>query len=248
MKYPKTIQKMLDNKIVLYVVMFFAITNFLGYAILGNYMALILFLVFGSLTYLVEPNKVMVLLVPLVLTSLLMIGKRVKEGFEGDATDVPVVVPDDSEDPKKKKITMADAVTADAATADAATNGTTTLDTATTGTATSGEPSGEPTGEGMSNKKARNRIDYASTIEDAYGNLSQILGSDGIKGLTDDTHKLMKQQLQLAEAMKSMTPIVEQAQNMLQGLDIKNLGGLADLAKQFTGGDKPPGNSLIQKV
>jgi hypothetical protein len=58
----------------------------------------------------------------------------------------------------------------------------------------------------------------------------------------------MKQQLELAEAMKSMTPIVEQAQTMLQGLDIKNLGGLADLAKQFTGGDKTPGNSLIQKV
>ena len=230
MKYPKTIQKMLDNKIVLYVVMFFAITNFLGYAILGNYMALILFLVFGSLTYLVEPNKVMVLLVPLILTSLLMIGKRVKEGFEGEG---------EPEDPKKKIIP-----TADAATTDAATNGTTTNGTATKGT----ETISDQIGEGMSNKKARNRIDYASTIEDAYGNLSQILGSDGIKGLTDDTHKLMKQQLELAEAMKSMTPIVEQAQTMLQGLDIKNLGGLADLAKQFTGGDKTPGNSLIQKV
>ena len=104
MKYPKTIQKMLDNKIVLYVVMFFAITNFIGYAILGNYMALILFLVFGSLTYLVEPNKVMVLLVPLILTSLLMIGKRVKEGFgEGADPDPDVLdVPDESEDPKKK--------------------------------------------------------------------------------------------------------------------------------------------------
>ena len=106
MKYPKTIQKMLDNKIVLYVVMFFALTNFLGYAILGNYMAIILFLVFGSLTYLVEPNKVMVLLVPLILTSFLMIGKRAKEGFDSapptatvepttDAT--PVETPEETE-------------------------------------------------------------------------------------------------------------------------------------------------------
>ena len=226
MKYPKTIQKMLDNKIVLYVVMFFAITNFLGYAILGNYMAIILFLVFGSLTYLVEPNKVIVLLVPLILTSLLMIGKRAREGFDPATPDAtveptidatPVETPEETEEPDKKKPDKK-------------------------------EPKGEPQTDGMSNKKARNRIDYASTIEDAYGNLSQILGSDGIKGLTDDTHKLMKQQLELAEAMKSMTPIVEQAQNMLQGLDIKNLGGLADLAKQFTGGDKAPGNSLIQKV
>ena len=267
MKYPKTIQKMLDNKIVLYVVMFFAITNFLGYAILGNYMALILFLVFGSLTYLVEPNKVMVLLVPLILTSLLMIGKRVKEGFEADEDPKKKLIPADgtttngtatngtatngtatngtatngtgTTDVATNGTFMTDVATNGTGTTDVATNGTFMTDTATTGTAQT---------DGMSNKKARNRIDYASTIEDAYGNLSQILGSDGIKGLTDDTHKLMKQQLELAEAMKSMTPIVEQAQTMLQGLDIKNLGGLADLAKQFTGGNKPPGNSLIQQV
>jgi hypothetical protein len=272
MKYPKTIQKMLDNKIVLYVVMFFAITNFIGYAILGNYMALILFLVFGSLTYLVEPNKVMVLLVPLILTSLLMIGKRVKEGFEGDEDPKKKLIPADgtttngtatngtatngtatngtatngtgttdtgTTDVATNGTFMTDVATNDTGTTDVATNDTFTTDTATTGTAQT---------EPMSNKKARNRIDYASTIEDAYGNLSQILGSDGIKGLTDDTHKLMKQQLELAEAMKSMTPIVEQAQHMLQGIDIKNLGGLADLAKQFTGGNKAPGNSLIQQV
>ena len=103
-------------------------------------------------------------------------------------------------------------------------------------------PSGEPTGttqtnsESMSNYKRgnRNRIDYAATIEEAYGDLSKILGSDGIKGLTDDTHRLMKQQMELANAMKSMTPLVQQAQSMLQGIDIKSLGSLAGLAKQFT--------------
>ena len=247
MKYPKTIQKMLDNKIVLYVVIFFAITNFLGYAILGNYMAILLFLVFGSLTYLVEPNKVMVLLVPLILTSLLMIGKRAKEGFEA-ATDTKSVTKTTDGKPATSMpdTTMPDATMTDATMPDMTMPETETMSDEKK--PDEKEPSGEPQTDGMTNKKARNRIDYASTIEDAYGNLSQILGSDGIKGLTDDTHKLMKQQLELAEAMKSMTPIVEQAQNMLQGLDIKNLGGLADLAKQFTGGDKAPGNSLIQKV
>ena len=84
----------------------------------------------------------------------------------------------------------------------------------------------------MSNKR-RNRIDYASTIEDAYGDLNNILGSDGIKKLTEDTQRLMSQQLQLADAMKSMTPLMENAKTMLQGFDLKNLDGLADLAKNF---------------
>jgi hypothetical protein len=84
----------------------------------------------------------------------------------------------------------------------------------------------------MSNKR-RNRIDYASTIEDAYGDLNNILGSDGIKKLTEDTQRLMSQQLQLADAMKSMTPLMENAKTMLQGFDLKNLGNLTDLAKNF---------------
>ena len=85
----------------------------------------------------------------------------------------------------------------------------------------------------MSNKK-RNRIDYASTIEDAYDDLNNILGGDGIKRLTDDTQKLMGQQLQLAEAMKSMTPLLENAKSMLKGFDLKDLDGLASFAKSFT--------------
>jgi hypothetical protein len=84
----------------------------------------------------------------------------------------------------------------------------------------------------MSNKR-RNRIDYASTIEEAYGDLNNILGSDGIQKLTEDTQRLMTQQLQLADAMKSMTPLMENAKTMLQGFDLKNLDGLADLAKNF---------------
>ena len=79
--------------------------------------------------------------------------------------------------------------------------------------------------------KKENRIDYASTVEDAYDDLNKILGGNGIKQLTDDTQNLMKQQLQLADAMKSMTPLMEQAQNLLQGFDMKSLSSLAGLTK-----------------
>jgi hypothetical protein len=85
-------------------------------------------------------------------------------------------------------------------------------------------------------------IDYASTIEDAYDELNKILGSDGIKRLTNDTQGLMKQQLQLAESMKNMQPLIagmaplmKQAEGLLGSMgDNGNLGNLADIAKQFS--------------
>jgi len=80
----------------------------------------------------------------------------------------------------------------------------------------------------MNNKK--NRIDYASTIEDAYTDLNKILQGDGIKQLTTDTQRLMQQQLELANAMKSMSPLLEQAKGLLQGFD---LNGLTSLTKSL---------------
>ena len=89
----------------------------------------------------------------------------------------------------------------------------------------------KPTEKMSTMYKKENRIDYASTVEDAYDDLNKILGGNGIKQLTDDTQNLMKQQLQLADAMKSMTPLMEQAQNLLQGFDMKSLSSLAGLTK-----------------
>ena len=81
--------------------------------------------------------------------------------------------------------------------------------------------------------KKNNRIDYASTVEDAYGDLNKILGGDGIKRLTEDTQKLMGQQMQLADAMKSMTPLLTQAKTLLGSFDMKQFGNITAMAKQF---------------
>ena len=78
------------------------------------------------------------------------------------------------------------------------------------------------------------RIDYASTLEEAYDNLDKILGGDGIQNLTKDTHKLMEKQQQLFKSMESMAPMLESAQNMLKGFDMKSLQGLTGLASSFT--------------
>ena len=93
--------------------------------------------------------------------------------------------------------------------------------------------------------KGKSKIDYATTIEDAYDELNKILGSDGIKRLTSDTQGLMKQQADLAKSMEAMTPLIqsimpmaEKAQKMMESMDAGNgsLGSVMEMAKKMSGG------------
>lgn len=100
--------------------------------------------------------------------------------------------------------------------------------------------------EPASDTKTRPRIDYATTMEEAYGNLNGVLGEKGIKQLTADTQNLMNQQLQLAKSMEAMTPLIEgimpmaeKAQKMIEQMETSTgmNGGLAsitEMAKQLT--------------
>ena len=100
------------------------------------------------------------------------------------------------------------------------------------------EEAGAPEGFGekMSSKKGHSsgnaapRIDYATTIQQSYGQLDEILGGDAIKQLTKDTQNLMSQQQNLFNTMNQMVPVLEGAQNMLKGFDI---GGLANSLGSF---------------
>jgi hypothetical protein len=65
-------------------------------------------------------------------------------------------------------------------------------------------------------KNGGSKIDYASTIEDAYDDLNKILGSDGIKRLTNDTQGLMKQQMELAKSMESMKPLFDNVMPIIE--------------------------------
>ena len=86
---------------------------------------------------------------------------------------------------------------------------------------------------------ANSRIDYASTLEGAYDNLDRILGSDGINKLTGDTQKLMVQQQKLFQTMEGMIPMINQAKEMMSGIDMSQLGGLADMANSLGGTGAP---------
>ena len=226
MKVPKSVFKLLENKYVLYFVLFLAVSNLLGYMIVGNMNAVILFILIGGLMTFFSKNMIIVLSVPLVLTSVLLVGNRVSEGFTDEDKEKAKEKIDDKKKEIKEKVNDEPITESDPESEGD-------LTTATSSAATS-DPEGAATDTKPENmslyKKKNNRIDYASTLEDAYGDLNNILGKDGIKNLTTDTQKLMDQQMQLAEALKGMAPLIGDAKKMLSGMDIS---GLTQMAKSF---------------
>jgi hypothetical protein len=117
---------------------------------------------------------------------------------------------------------------------------------ATTTTTTTAEPATTeeaftPAGTGFSGKKRGaiggpakvSRIDYSTTLEQAYDNLDKMLGSDGLNNLTADTEKLMAQQQKLFTAVNSMMPMIDKAQGMIQGLDMEKINSLVGMTGKF---------------
>ena len=78
-------------------------------------------------------------------------------------------------------------------------------------------------------------IDKAATMEEAYDHLQNILGSSGMKGLTNDTKNLMQQQKEMMKNMEGMFPMIKEAQSLISGFDIK---GLEKMTQSTKGGKK----------
>ena len=85
-----------------------------------------------------------------------------------------------------------------------------------------------------------NRVDYAKTLEKAYDNLENIVGQDGVRGLTSQTNTLMDQQQKLMENMKSMEPLLKTAQSFLDKFESSSMGKIFDkipgMSSMFGGG------------
>jgi|LauGreSBDMM110SN_4_FD.fasta_scaffold19418_2 hypothetical protein len=222
MKFEKVVSKFLTNKYVLYVVAFLAITNVMGYMLMGQFKAVLVFILVGCIMTYFSKNMNIVLLTPLIFTALLVsISKR--EGFEdAPKSSTPSPIPDFD---LKQNI---EPTTVKGVQDPSPDNG---AEEKLQPTPT--EP--KKTEKFEVGKKGQNRLDYGSTLEAAYEDLNNALGSDGIRRLTEDTQRLMKQQLELADAMKGMTPMLKQAQDMLKSLNITELGDVTSLIKQMGG-------------
>ena len=86
MSVQKTMNKVLTNKYVLYLVLFLSVTNILGYMAVGNFNSVILFILIAFLTQYFSKNMTIVLLSAMFGTSILYVthnfGIKLKEGME----------------------------------------------------------------------------------------------------------------------------------------------------------------------
>ena len=239
MKMPSSVSKLLTNRYVLYLVALLALFNVIGYMMMDKTQIVILFILIGYLMTHFSKNMVIVLLVPLVLVNLLTSGMMMKEGFSEGG-------PGDSTTDTTTSATPAPSATPTANNTNAASDASSTTNTTNSIIACGeSEKFDEKTGKCVATgataetfasagaRKGGTRVDMGSTLEQAYDDLNSVLGSDGIKNLTADTQNLMKQQLHLAEAMKEMGPLMQQAQSMLKTLNIDGIGDLPSLIKKF---------------
>jgi hypothetical protein len=252
MKLNSAVSNFLTNKWVLNVVAFLALFNVIGYMVIGNLNAVLYFIVFAVLVRYFSKNMTIVLGIPLIITNLLTLRGNMIEGMENNTTEEKVTDPTtqpatkdaNKSNGEQQKINELVKNNNDSKSSqglqmhniESPEHDTTNMATQSTG--------GEQQGFEPGRRKNRGyEIDYATTIEDAYDQLNNILGSDGVQRLTSDTQNLMKQQMQLAEAMKNMQPVVESIAPMVKNLQgmmgsmgdgKEGLGGILDLAKKFT--------------
>jgi hypothetical protein len=235
-----------------------AIFNLIGYMVLNDIEAAIMFVLIGSLTYCFSRNMIIVYLVPLVFVNAYRYYFHSSVRREG-LTNNKKNEKKETENTKEKEKAKAKATTKKSTGKTFLEKGQHQMRTSqglpvtplnsSEGNLNEDDVSSATTAtmdesfEVGRNKKGYN-IDYASTVEDAYDQLNQILGSDGIKRLTNDTQSLMKQQLQLAESMKEMgpmiqgmAPLIHQAKSILSNngeTGGAGLGNLTELAKKFS--------------
>ena len=82
-KTQKTFGKLMQNKYVLYLLLFLSITNVIGYMTIGDYNSVLVFVGLAVITSYFTKNLIVVFLVALVGCSVLVTGNVIHEGMKG---------------------------------------------------------------------------------------------------------------------------------------------------------------------
>ena len=208
-------ENLLQNKYVLYLVLFIAITNILGYLAIENFNSLMVFIAICALASYFSKNMIVILGSAILGTNIVYANIRMREGFkegheiEHEHTADPLTVKRAVKKLQAKKKAKSKA---------AFKNRFPSSRPAKAARAVTDEEDDEV---------ETSRIDYAATMEQAYDNLNKMLGEGGMKNLTKDTKGLMDQQKDLMKQLKDFAPLMEQAGSMLDKLGgMDNLQGL----------------------
>jgi uncharacterized membrane protein YcgQ (UPF0703/DUF1980 family) len=187
-------KKILQNKYILYITLFIAITNILAYVYMNNIDAMIFFIIIGLLSSYFTKNMTMNLIIAIIATNIFASHRIIYEGMENKKKDTKSK---SKKSNKKKKTKNTDNVVG-------------------------------------------SRIDYAETMKQAYTNLQDVLGKEGMSGLTKETKQLVNQQKNLMSTMKDIGPMVDMAKKTLSGLDMgsmkETLSNVSGMMNSLKGG------------
>lgn len=191
---PPTMKKLVSSKYFLYFVTFLAIVNVLYYMKTNNYRGLTAIIIIGYLTSLFTKNMVYILGATIVMSNLIDRSTCYVEGMKNEKGN------GEKPTPEKKK---------------------TKTNSKKQGFTQKNIPSSKPSpaSEEIEDEEIGDRIDYASTLEQAYDNLQGMLGNDGIQSLTKDTQNLISQQKSLMGTISDMGPMLKMAKETLSSFN-----------------------------
>jgi hypothetical protein len=244
-----------QNKFVLYGSLFVVLLSILRYLANRNINAVILMALIGLVMSYFSKNMIIVLLTAFASVFILemvgsrgaMEGMKTKEGAEnnggkdedeGDEEEAEAMTeakPEAKPDAKAKKADKKDTVETEKGGKKNTKQGMTKLSPASYDGKDEDDSGGAPKGS------SENRIDYASTLEQAYDNIENIIGDEGVRGLTDQTKSLMNQQKQLMENMKDMGPLLKSAEGFMK--QVTGGGGISGITEMLKGFATPGGAS-----
>ena len=234
-------KSLLKNKMVLYVVLFLAVTNVIGYLITDNMMAVVLFVLSGLATTYFSKNMIVVLVTSLVITSFFVGTKTAirinKEGMKNkkDKKGKKDKSGDKSGD-KKDKENFDDNDDDEDDIEDTQHEAAKVIRKNKPMKKRESDKMNSKEEDNMKTKDKKNKItiDHQSTLEEAYDNLERMLGSDGIRNMTKDTKKLAEKQKKLMANIKNMQPMLQNATKMLEGLDLEGMGNITKMMGNVT--------------
>ena len=229
------LEKIFENKVVLYVVLFIAITNVVGYLAMEDYDSLIFFICIGVLSTFFSKNMIINLGVSILATNIVFAGNKIHEGLKNrkDKVKRKAKKKKAEDEPLTKKTDPGSSEDLEAKVAARH------LEKVNEPYTQKNIPSSNPAAatESEEDEAIGKRIDYASTLEQAYDNLQNMLGPDGINGLSNETKNLVSQQKVLMRNLNDMGPVLKTAKETLDNLsgNMPNFENLQSMMKQFGG-------------
>ena len=230
--------KLVNNKIVLYIVALICLFDILGYIMRYEFSAVLFFYLTGMIVFNYTKNMTVVLGTALLTTSLMHLIRNMmglKEGFkEGkEETDITEMVKkvaqqegededeededeeEDEEDEEEKKEEEKEEE-----------------EFKNKKSKKSGYQNKMKLNPGMYNSPNKEQISKqlgkAGQMEKAYDNLDKMIGQEGIKSISSHTKKLVKQQNELMKDLKDITPTLNEAVGAISKLDLSKLGNMFD--------------------